>query len=55
MVSIFLSHSYQRLTRSSAFSKELTKGIFMGFLALIIIAYSLRVGFAIDKLITGYL
>lgn len=55
MTTIFLSHAYKKLTRSSAFSKDLAKGIFMGFLAVMIIGYSLGLGFAMDGLITGYL
>ncbi len=55
MISIFLSHAYKKFTRSSGFSKDLAKGIFMGFLALMIIGYSLGLGFAMNKIITGYL
>jgi hypothetical protein len=52
MISIFLSHSYKRFIRSVAFGRELTKGIFMALLALMLIAYALIVGFALDGLVT---
>jgi hypothetical protein len=55
MTSAFLSHGYLKFTRSPAFSRELAKGIFMGFLALMIVGYSLGLGFALNSIITGYL
>ena len=55
MTSTFLQHAYLKFTRSSAFSKELAKGIFMGFLALMIVGYSLGLGFALNGIITNYL
>jgi hypothetical protein len=55
MTSAFLSHGYLKFTRSPAFSRELAKGIFMGLLALMIVGYSLGLGFALNSIITGYL
>lgn len=55
MASIFLSHTYKRFTRSVSFEKELAKGIFMGLLALMVIAYSLALGFALDGIIKNTL
>ncbi len=52
MVSTFLSHSYKRFTRSVAFSKDLVTGIFIGFFALMMVVYSLILGFAMDGLLT---
>lgn len=51
----FVQHAYLKFIRSAAFSKELAKGIFMGFLALAIVGYSLGLGFALDTIITQYL
>lgn len=55
MTSTFLSHGHLKFKRSPAFSRELAKGIFMGFLALMIVGYSLGLGFALNSIITGYL
>jgi hypothetical protein len=55
MISIFLTHSYKKFTRSVSFEKELAKAIFMGMLALMIVGYSLALGFALEGIITNQL
>jgi Family of unknown function (DUF5687) len=55
MISTFLTHSYKKFTRSVSFEKELAKGIFMGLLALMVVGYSLALGFALDGIIRNQL
>lgn len=55
MISTFLTHSYKKFTRSVSFEKELAKGIFMGMLALIVVGYSLALGFGLDSIIRNQL
>jgi Family of unknown function (DUF5687) len=55
MISIFLTHTYKKFTRSVSFEKELAKGIFMGMLALMVVGYSLALGFALNGIIQNQL
>jgi hypothetical protein len=53
MVQILLNHSWKKFTRSISFSKELATKIFLGFIALMMVGYSLALGFALDAIITN--
>lgn len=52
MVSILLSHGWKKFTRSSAFAKEAAASVFMGIMALMMVGYSLALGFGLNYLIT---
>jgi len=52
MVATLLSHSWKKLKRSVSFTKELATSIFLSFFALMVVGYSLALGFALDSIIT---
>ncbi|HNV27498.1 MAG TPA: DUF5687 family protein, partial [Cyclobacteriaceae bacterium] len=52
MVSTLLSHNWKKLLRSVSFTKELATAIFLGLLALMVVGYSLALGFALESIIT---
>lgn len=52
MVVTLLSHGWKKFTRSAAFSKEITTSIFLGFMAMMMVGYSLALGFALNTIIT---
>jgi Family of unknown function (DUF5687) len=52
MVSTLLSHGWKKFTRSAAFTKEVTASIFLGLMAVMMIGYSLGLGFGLNAIIT---
>lgn len=52
MIGTFLSHSRKQFFRSSSFNRELATTIFLGLLGLMMLGYSLLLGFALDTLLT---
>jgi len=52
MVAMLLSHSWKKFIRSVSFTKELATSIFLSLLALMVVGYSLALGFALDPIIT---
>lgn len=52
MIRTLLSHGWKKLTRSVSFGKELATNLFLGFLALMLIGYSLALGFVLESIIT---
>lgn len=52
MVATLLSHSWKKFTRSPAFGKDLTASIFIGIMALMMVGYSLALGFGLNYIIT---
>ncbi|HZX73919.1 MAG TPA: DUF5687 family protein [Cyclobacteriaceae bacterium] len=51
MIATFLSHISKRFFRSSSAGKETTTMIMLGLLALMLVGYSLALGFALEKII----
>lgn len=52
MVSILLSHGWKKFTRSPAFSKDVTASIFIGIMGVMMVGYSLALGFGLNYIIT---
>jgi hypothetical protein len=52
MVLTLLSHGWKKFTRSAAFTKEVTASIFLGLMAVMMIGYSLGLGFGLNTIIT---
>lgn len=52
MVSTFLSHGWKKFTRSAAFGKEAAASIFLGIMAVMMVGYTLALGFGLNYLIT---
>jgi len=52
MVLTLLSHNWKKLLRSVSFTKELATAIFLGLLALMVVGYSLALGFSLESIIT---
>lgn len=52
MVSTLLSHGWKKFTRSPAFGKDLTASIFIGIMGLMMVGYSLALGFGLNYIIT---
>jgi hypothetical protein len=52
VIRALLSHEFKRITRSISFGKELTTTFLLGFLGLMMLVYTLILGFALDSLIT---
>lgn len=52
MILAFLSHTWKKFSRSVSFGKEVVTSIFLGFFALMMVIYSLALGFALDHIIT---
>ncbi len=52
MVSTLLSHGWKKFTRSSAFSKEAATSVFMGIIVVMMVGYSLALGFGLNYIIT---
>jgi hypothetical protein len=52
MVSTLLSHGWKKFTRSAAFNKEVSASIFLGIMAIMMVGYTLALGFGLNYLIT---
>ncbi len=52
MVSTLLSHGWKKFTRSAAFNKEVTASVFLGIMAIMMIGYTLALGFGLNYIIT---
>jgi hypothetical protein len=52
MVAALLSHNWKKLRRSVSFTKEFATSIFLFFFALMVVGYSLALGFAMESIIT---
>ncbi len=52
MILTLLSHEFKRITRSVSFGRELTTTFLLGFLGLMMLVYTLILGFALDSMIT---
>lgn len=52
MVATLLSHNWKKLSRSVSFTKELATAIFLGLFALMVVGYSLALGFALESILT---
>lgn len=52
MVITFLSHGWKKFTRSPAFTKEVTASIFLGFMSIVMVGYTLAAGFGLNAIIT---
>jgi hypothetical protein len=52
MVATLLSHGWKKFTRSSAFAKEAAASVFLGIMALMMVGYTLALGFGLNYLIT---
>jgi hypothetical protein len=52
MIQPLVAHTWKRLFRSVSFGKELATNIFLAFLALMLVGYSLALGFALETIIT---
>lgn len=52
IISILLSHGWKKISRSISFDKEVTTAIFLGLISLMIVGYSLALGFALNGIIT---
>jgi hypothetical protein len=55
MVSTLLSHGWKKFTRSPAFTKEITASIFLGLMAVMMVGYTLGLGFGLNAIITKVL
>lgn len=55
MVSTLLSHGWKKFSRSPAFTKEITASIFLGLMALMMVGYTLGLGFGLNAIITNVL
>lgn len=55
MVSTLLSHGWKKFTRSPAFTKEITASIFLGLMALMMVGYTVGLGFGLNAIITKVL
>jgi len=53
MVTTLLSHGWKKLSRSISFTKELTTSIFLTLFGLMVLGYSLALGFALEGIITN--
>jgi hypothetical protein len=51
MIATFLSHTSKRFFRSSSVGKEIATRIILGLLALMLVGYSLALGFFLEKII----
>lgn len=52
MVTTLLSHGWKKFTRSPAFSRDVTASIFLGIMAVMMVGYSLALGFGLNYIIT---
>lgn len=52
MIATFLSHSFKKFTRSASFSKDTATYVILGLLGLMVVVYSLALGFVLDDIIT---
>lgn len=52
MVSTLLDHGWKKFTRSPAFSKDITASIFLGLMAIMMVGYTLALGFGLNYIIT---
>lgn len=55
MVSTLLSHGWKKFSRSPAFTKEISTSIFLGLMALMMVGYTLGLGFGLNAIITNVL
>jgi hypothetical protein len=55
MVSTLLSQGWKKFTRSPAFTKEITASIFLGLMAVMMVGYTLGLGFGLNAIITKVL
>ncbi len=55
MVATLLSHGWKKFTRSPAFTKEITASIFLGLIAVMMVGYTLGLGFGLNAIITKVL
>ena len=55
MVSTLLSHGWKKFSRSPAFTKEISTSIFLGLMALMMVGYTLGLGFGLNAIITKVL
>jgi len=52
MVSLFLSHTWKKFSRSVSFGKEMATSLFLAFLGLMMVSYSVALGFVLNSIIT---
>lgn len=52
MVSTLLSHGWKKFTRSAAFNKEAAATVFLGIMAVMMVGYTLALGFGLNYIIT---
>ncbi|KXK23765.1 MAG: hypothetical protein UZ12_BCD005002407 [Bacteroidetes bacterium OLB12] len=52
MIQALFVHSWKKFTRSVSFSKELATHLFLAFIALTLVGYSLALGFVLENIIT---
>lgn len=52
MVSTLLSHGWKKFTRSPAFGKDVTASVFIGIMAIMMMGYSVALGFGLNYIIT---
>lgn len=52
MIQLLIAHTWKRLFRSGSFNKELATNLFLAFLALMLVGYSVALGFALETIIT---
>lgn len=52
MVATLLSHGWKKFRRSPAFSKDATASVFIGIMAMMMVGYSLALGFGLNYIIT---
>ncbi|MEJ7644993.1 MAG: DUF5687 family protein [Chryseolinea sp.] len=55
LTSTFLSHLYKGFTRSSSVGKDTAVQIMLGFIVVVLVGYSLALGFALEKIILNTL
>ncbi len=55
MILTFLSHSWKKFLRSVSFGKEVVTSLFLGFLGMMMIIYSVGLGFGLNRIITKVL
>lgn len=51
MIGLFLSHAVKKISRSVSFEKEMATTIFLGLIVLMVVGYTLILGFAIEKIL----
>lgn len=52
MVGTLLTHGWKKFTRSAAFTKEVTASVFLGIMAVMMVGYTLALGFGLNYIIT---